>query len=129
MDEVKWKEHDVYFQEFLKELQNEIEFHTNGGTSFRRTSAEYSLQIARMVGEFPPFLDRKSAEKIVAQLQPNLSIEKRKDISKMMNVVAKDLCRKANMSDEFRQYVQEKRGDTRTLSFTKGERMGWKSDK
>lgn len=128
MGEEKGKEHHNYFQEFLNELKKEIEFHSNGGTNYRRISAEYSLQIARMVGGFPPFLDRKNAEKIVAQLYPNLSIEKKKDISKMMNVIARDLYRKTNMSDEIRQYVQEKRSNTRTLSFTKGKRVEKKSD-
>ncbi|WP_217269610.1 hypothetical protein [Neobacillus endophyticus] len=109
MDEVKGKEHDDFFNEFLKEIQREIDYHTNGGTSFRRTSAEFSLQVAMAIGEFSPFLDRKSSEEIVTRLHPNLSIEKKKDISKMMNVIARELYRKANMADEIRRYLQERK--------------------
>lgn len=128
MDEVKGKEHDDYFKEFLKELQREIDYHTNGGTSYRRTSAEYAFQIARMVGEFPPFLDIKNTERIVAKLQYNLSIEKKRDTVKMLNTIAKELHRKANMPDEIRQYVQERSNNNKPLSFTKEKRMGEKND-
>jgi hypothetical protein len=128
MDEVKGKEQDDCFKEFLKELQKEIEYHTNGGTSFRRSSAEYSLQIAMMVGKFPPFLDRKGTERMVAQLQPNQSSEKKEDIVKMLNTIAKELHSKAKMPDDIRRYIQEKRIYNRKLTFTKGKRMGKKSD-
>jgi RIO-like serine/threonine protein kinase len=63
MNEGMGKERVVSFTEFLHELQKELKFHQNGGTSYRQKTAELSLEVANKVRAVAPFLEREVANK------------------------------------------------------------------
>jgi hypothetical protein len=106
---------EVTFTEFIKELQNEVEFHKKG-TNYRMVSAELSLQVANQEEEFSLFLNRNAVKKIVSQLQ-NVDFDRKNDVEKMLYTIARDLHRKATLPDEAKQYLQQKRQIRKPLQF------------
>ncbi|ALF09548.1 hypothetical protein [Parageobacillus thermoglucosidasius] len=109
MDEVMGKEHAVSFTEFLHELQKEWKFHLNGGTSYRQKTAELSLEVARKVRDVVPFLESEVAKQTVSRLLPDSDRHRVEDVAKMLHVIAKELHLNANLPDEVKAYVEQKR--------------------
>jgi len=107
----------VDFSEFLYELENELKFHKNGGTSYRHKTAELSLEVAKKVGMLLPFNNLGTAKKLVKNFDNSLDNFRVDDVAKMLNVVAKDLQLKANMSEELSNYVRANRKKRKPLSF------------
>jgi AraC-like DNA-binding protein len=122
MSEGMKKEHAVSFTTFLHELQKELHFHLNGGTSYRQKTAELSLQVAHQVGSVVPFFESKLAKETVSRLLPDLDHYRVEDVTKMLHVIAKELSRNANLSDELKSYVQQKHLNRKTLSFRESKR-------
>lgn len=119
MGEVTGKEHVVSFADFLHELQKEWEFHLNGGTSYRQKTAELSLEVARNVRTVVPFLKRDVAKQTVSRLLPGFDNYRVEDVAKMLHVIAKELHMNATLSDEVKDYIQQKRQHRKPLSFVK----------
>lgn len=129
MSEMKGEEYEITFEEFLQELKREVEFHTNGGTSYRQQTARLSLDIANRVAKVTPFYKLEDAKEIVSKIFPNLDRYRVEDITKMMHVIARELRCKVNMPDELSKYVQEKRNKNRKpLSFVKRHKAGKEND-
>jgi AraC-like DNA-binding protein len=112
----------VSFTEFLHELQKELKFHQNWGTSYRQKTAELSLEVANKVGAVAPFLERDVAKQTVSRLLPDLDRHRLEDVAKMLHVIAKELHMNANLSDEVKAYVQQKRQHRKSLSSRKNKR-------
>ncbi|MBN6185659.1 hypothetical protein JQN58_01510 [Aneurinibacillus sp. BA2021] len=107
------------FTDFLQELQKELQFHLNGGTSYRQRTAQISLDLARQVGEISPFLKLDTAQATVSRLLPTLDHDRVEDVAKMLYVIAKDMQMYATRSDDVIAYVQQKRQHSKPLSFKK----------
>ncbi|ASS86459.1 hypothetical protein NSQ51_10625 [Geobacillus sp. FSL K6-0789] len=99
----------VSFPEFLEELRQELRFQQNGGTSYRKQTAQLSLQVAQKAGCIDPFFNRESAKRTVSQLLPDLDLFRIEDVAKMLNVIARELHMNATLSDEVRDYIHQKR--------------------
>ncbi|AKM19577.1 Uncharacterised protein [[Flavobacterium] thermophilum] len=99
----------VSFPEFLEELRQELRFQQNGGTSYRKQTAQLSLQVAEKAGCIDPFFNRESAKRTVSQLLPDLDLFRIEDVAKMLNVIARELHMNATLSDEVRDYIHQKR--------------------
>jgi hypothetical protein len=119
MSEVMGKEQVVSFTEFLQELQKEWRFHLNEGTSYRQKTAELPLEVARKVGGVAPFFELEVAKQTVSRLLPFLDHYRVEDVAKMLHVIAKELHMNANLSDEVKAYVQQKRQHRNPLSLVK----------
>ena len=112
-------EETVSFAEFVQELQGELEYHQKGShNNYRMVSAELSLKVAvaNQVDEFSLFLNRDIVKEMVAQL-PEINLERRSDVEKMLSTIARDLFRKATQSDEVKKYVEQKRQNRKPLQF------------
>jgi NurA-like 5'-3' nuclease len=103
------KEQGVSYTVFLQELQKELVFHLNGGTSYRQKTAELSLEVAHKVGEVTPFFERNVAKQTVSCLLPNLDQQRVEDVAKMLHFIAKELYLNANLPKEVKVYVEQKR--------------------
>lgn len=110
----------VPFEDFVQELEFELNYHQlSGGTFYRQQTAELSLMVAKKVGDVSPFLKRNNTEEIVQKLLPLESEERQKDVSEMLFHVAFDLNRKINRSEKLNQYIRLKRKTMLPLSFAK----------
>lgn len=98
----------VSFPDFLKELTNEVHYMQNGGTSYRKDTAELSLRVAKEVKNVTPFLNRDVAFQTVSEFLPGTDVDRLKDIAKMLNVVLRDLHSKANRSDALKSNFLER---------------------
>lgn len=94
--------------EFVDELVKEVAYMKNGGTKYRQRTAELSLSIAKKVHEVNRFLNREDSFKTVSRLLPDEDLERLKDVSKMLNVVAVDLHLKTNRSVEFKELLSKR---------------------
>lgn len=119
MNEMRGKEQELFFTMFIQELQKELHFQQNGGTSYRTKTAQLSLEAAQKIGSIVPFSDRETAKQTVSQLFPDLNLFRIEDVAKVLHVVARELCLNAALSDEVKAYVQEKRQQRKPLSFLK----------
>lgn len=108
---------ELTFTPFVQELQKECDYHANGGTSYRKRSADISLQVAKQVGEVVPFLNRDMAKQHVSNVFPNLDQDRANDVAKMLNVIARELHLQANLPDEIKQRLEHKRLNRKPLIF------------
>jgi hypothetical protein len=113
------KENVVSFAEFLHELQKELKFHQDGGTSYRQQTAKLSLEVARKVGSVVPFLDSEIAKQTVSHLLSDVDCYRAEDVAKMLHTIARELHMNATLSDEVKAYIQQKRQHRKPLSFVK----------
>jgi phosphoribosyl-ATP pyrophosphohydrolase len=128
MKDKKNKHQVVTLEEFLQELQRELHYHSDGGTSYRRETAEISIKVANKVRKVTPFIKLEEAKEIVHHLFNNIDQHRAEDVAKMMYSIAVDIHYKSNTSDEIRQYVQEKSTNRKPLSFVKIKKKGRTKD-
>ncbi|MGG1289845.1 hypothetical protein ABE218_00335 [Bacillus smithii] len=111
----------VPFSTFIRELKKEYNFHKNGGTSFRQVTSLIALIVAIEceANRVDYFLDREIVKQTVADLMPTLNTERSEDVTKFLCTIAKDLYLKANLSDEAKEYVQQKQHNQKSLLLIK----------
>lgn len=113
-------EHADFCKRFIQELQDEVEFHAvESGTSYRRKTAELSLDVAKTVEMVSPLLKANAAINIVSRLMPRLDNHRLEDVSKMLNVIAKDIYMDATLSNEAKAYVDYKRENQKPITLKK----------
>lgn len=56
-------------KELLIELDNELHYHSNGGTRYRRETTELAIVVANQIHDVTVFFDRKKAYDTVAETQ------------------------------------------------------------
>lgn len=103
MEEVK-----VTKEEFVKELEDELAYHLDGGTSYRQDTTRYSLDIANSLPDTSLIFDREKTYDKVKEFYPDMDEERLQDVSKMLNVIVRDLYSKKNLDEETKRYVEEK---------------------
>lgn len=107
MSEMIGKGHEVSFSEFLNELEKEVSFFRNGGTTYRLRTAEIALDIAQSVKTVDLFLDFEIAKEIVSNLLPEHD-HHRNDVAKMLYTIARDLEVNATLPIDVKEYVRQK---------------------
>ncbi|WCK57354.1 hypothetical protein PP175_29630 (plasmid) [Aneurinibacillus sp. Ricciae_BoGa-3] len=112
-------EEQEMYTDFLHELQREVQFQQNGGTSYRKDTADVSLSVAQRAGSVIPFFQLVDTKQTISRLFPDIDRYRLDDVAKMLHVIAKDLRLNATLSDDVKAYVQEKRENRKPLSFIK----------
>jgi len=115
---IDMRNNDVSYETFLNELSREFEYLQNGGTSYRIETATLCLEIAHKINDITSFLDPITAEEIVLLYLPYVDAERLKDITKMLNTVAKSLELKANLTDEIKELLLARKKKRRPLKLT-----------
>lgn len=110
---------EMYYKTFIQELQNECDYHAQGSTSYRKRSAELSLEVARKTKSVAPFFQSESALQTVSRFLVDEDQERIKDVSKMLRVVANSVRLDSELPYELKEYIQEKRINRKPLSFKK----------
>src|SRR5690606_17215527 len=89
---------------------NEIKYFKNGGrgSSYRLKTAEFSLMVAKKINDVTPFYERNDSMEVVSILLQSEDEYRRKDVAKMLNVITRNLHRKANLTDEYKEYLQKR---------------------
>src|SRR5690625_1819637 len=96
------------FKKFIKNLEEEYEYHKDGGTPYKQETAKLSLQVANKLKDVDSFLNPFLARRAVTTACPTLEKHRVDDVAKMLRVIAKDMYIKENSPDDLKQYVQEK---------------------
>jgi len=99
----------VTFPEFRSELEREVFYLNDGGTSYRQKTAELSLKVADLVKDVKPFFSLDTALQTVKNLFPKEDLFRLKDVAKLLSVVLNDLLSKANLSEELKQKLNRRR--------------------
>jgi hypothetical protein len=108
---------DNLFDDFLNEIRKEVNYHSEGGTSYRQKTSELSLVVASKVGRITPFFDRKNARQIVIGMVPDADKNEVEDVTKMLQVVARELKRKATLPESIKDYIDQKRRNRKPIRF------------
>jgi signal transduction histidine kinase len=101
--------------DFINELTNEVNFMKKGGTTYRRKTAELSLDVAKVVKNVNNFYNRDVAYKTVADILSFEDEYRLEDVAKMLNVVLLDIHSKVNQSDELKTYLVERARNRKPL--------------
>lgn len=107
----------VLHDEYVRELTGLFNYLSDGGTEYRKKTAELALTVAKQVVDPYDFWSRARAAEHLFNRLPGLDEERRKDVSKMLSVTVRDLHRKYNRSSEVARYVEEKRKKRKPLAF------------
>lgn len=117
------EEKKVTKPELLKELEDELAYHLDGGTSYRQDTTHYSLSFARTVPDIYVFFSRDDAYQHVRDYYPDLDEDRLKDVSKMLNVIVRDLHMKKNMSEELKAELAKRLKKRKPLSIVKDSNL------
>lgn len=88
----------------LNQLRKEYFYHKFGGTDYRKETARLALNIAKKTYDPSLFLNERETVKIVNQLIPYGDQERKKDVSKMLLVMANHITRQ-RMTPTEKRYV------------------------
>lgn len=105
------------YPQLVGELEKEQRYLGQGGTRYRQTTVQMSLQVAEKTKTLRPFFNRQEAKRVVESVFPHADEHRVNDVAKMLNVVAKELRLKSNLSDEALAYVRKKKAQRKKLAF------------
>ena len=108
----------VSYEMFLNELSKELEYLQNGGTTYRIETATSCLELAHKVNDVNLFLEQETSEKFVLAHLPHVDDERSKDVTKMLNTVARNLELKVNLTDEIKELLIARKKKRRPLKLT-----------
>lgn len=104
-------------QELLIELEKELQYHLEGGTSYRIQTSRFALQVVEKNRDVAYFIDRDSAYNVVAEALPNQDEYRLQDVSKMISVIVRDLELQKTLPPEIKAFADEKMKDFKSLKF------------
>lgn len=104
-------------EELIMELRGELHYHSDGGTSYRRETADFALQIAEQVSDITVFFDRGKTYTLVAEFLKNSDEYRLRDVSKMLSVIIRDLERQKRLPKDVKAYAETKMKDWKSLKF------------
>lgn len=107
----------VTYREYVQELAKELQYHSNGGTDYRRKTAELALMVAESTLNPYLFWERELVFQELFKRLPGLDTDRYNDVSKMLSVVVRDLHNKKNRTKDVQQYVEMKRKKRKPLAF------------
>lgn len=110
------EEKKVTKEEFVKELEDELAYHLDGGTSYRQDTTRYSLEIATSFPDIYTFFYREQSYETVKEFYPNMDEDRLKDVSKMLSVIVRDLHMKKNMSEELKEELARRKKNRKPLA-------------
>lgn len=109
---------EVSKNELLRELEKELEYHQGGGTRYRQETTRMAMEVARNQAVKPAQLVRgKSADLVVRSSLRFENEDRKRDVSKMLSVVTRDLLNKKTLPDDVVQFANEKMKNFKTLKF------------
>ena len=111
------KNENVSKDELVKELEDELAYHLDGGTKYRQDTTRYSLAIAKSMPGTDLFFDREQTLAKVKDLHPDMDVDRLQDVSKMLNVIVRDIHSKKNLDEDTKRYVEEKIKNFKGITF------------
>ncbi|EMR06621.1 hypothetical protein C772_01516 [Bhargavaea cecembensis DSE10] len=109
------------YSDFLEALDKEQNYLQNGGTSYRRQTAAMARDLASINDGLAQFLNRQELVRQVRTAYPLADEERIQDVAKMLNVVAKNVYLRSNVSDEAAAYVRSRKARRKPLTLMKHE--------
>lgn len=110
-------ENRVTHSEFVKELKQEVLYQMDGGTNYRKRTAELALLVAETTVDPYTFWERNHVAVDLFKRLPGLDKERNQDVSKMLSVVVRDLHNKKNRSSDVQRYVEMKQKRRKRVAF------------
>ena len=107
------------FSAFVEKLQQQYEYLSEGGTSYRQRTAELALEVARKVRNVIPFHDNDDAGELVTHLFLDFNFHRREDVAKSPRVVENRLNLNATLSNEAKEHVKQKMSSEKKVRLDK----------
>lgn len=103
---------EITMQDFLTELRKELDYLTEGGTSYRKVTCQLAISIAEKIekedGDVILFLNVDKTKEIVYKCLNEYKEERKVDTVKMLNTIEKSLYYQSNLPLEVKKYLQLK---------------------
>lgn len=106
---------EISKEELLKELNLELAYHSEGGSTYRSETTRYSLNVATSLPDTQLFFNRDDTYVEVKLLYPELDEDRLRDVSKMLSVITRDLYRKKTMTPELKAFLEDRRRNRKPL--------------
>lgn len=87
------------------------------GTKYRQDTTRYSLNIAKSLPGTDLFFNREQTYTKVKDFCPDMDEDRLKDVSKMLNIIVRDLYNQKNLDEETKRFVQEKMKNFKGIKF------------
>ncbi len=107
----KQEENQRYLKILLSDLEKEVAFQSDGGTSYRKRTAELALEIAKGVNDFFSLIGRENAKKVVQSYSFSLDDERIEDVGNVLNTTAKEIYIHQDVDTDLQAYLNKKRQD------------------
>lgn len=104
-------------KELLIELGNELHYHSNGGTRYRRETTELAIIVASQIHDVTIFFNRKKAYDAATEMLINQDEDRLQDISKMLSVIIRDLENQKTLPEDVKAFANAKMKDFKFLKF------------
>lgn len=102
--------------ELLNELGKEYSYHAQDGATYRSQTTEIAIEVASKLHRTDLFFDREKTFQFVTKEFVNLDEDRRKDVSKMLTVITRDLHRKKTLPEDVKMQLEERRKKRKPLS-------------
>ena len=111
------------YSAFLEALEQEQAYINEGGTSYRRQTAAMARDLASINDGLAQFLNRQELVRQVRTAYPLEDEERIQDVAKVLNVVAKNVYLRADVSDEAAAYVRSRKARRKPLTLMKSKAL------
>lgn len=92
------------YDKFKMKLEQEYEYHLDGGTNYRQKTAKLAIEVASKNKIVNSFFDQTESRDKVSSLFPDLDKHRKDDVSKMLRIIANSIYIEQTTSNEVIQY-------------------------
>ena len=91
---------NLTYENFVQELKEEVAYHERGNSEYRKVTSLLSLEIATKTSNINIFLDKERTVTLVNKHLDSLDEHRRKDVAKMLNMIARSFHVKQILQNE-----------------------------
>lgn len=95
--------------DFVNAVEDAYQYLKNGGTPYRKKTAELSLKVAKHYNQHKYFLDYYRSIDMISDLYPLLDEERLNDVAKFLYTIARKVEMAYTLPDDVKKYVEERR--------------------
>lgn len=99
---------NLTYENFVQELKDEVVYHARGNSEYRKLTSLLSLEVALKTHDVNVFLDKEKTVFLVNQHLDSWDQHRRKDVAKMLNMIARSFFVKQNLlNEEVQKHISE----------------------
>lgn len=91
---------NLTYKNFVQELRDEVLYHAKGNSEYRKLTSLLSLEVALKTYNVNVFLDKEKTVRLVNKHLDSWDEHRKKDVAKMLNMIARSFFVKQNLQNE-----------------------------